>query len=363
MTQHFDTVIVGAGLAGLHLASLLCDAGQSVLLLEARDRIGGRILSIDGVDLGPAWFWPGQPRIAARIAHHGLSVFDQYASGTLSFEQADGQVTRNMGFSSMQGSLRLNGGFTKLIEAEAATLPDSMIHLNAPVTAISHSASQVQITYTTAGQSHTVLTDNVALAAPPRIIAETIQFNPPLTAQADHALRNIPTWMAGQAKVTAIYDTAFWRDAGLSGDAMSRRGPLVEMHDASTENGTPYALFGFVGVPPQARTDRNRLKEACLTQLANIFGPAAAKPRAFHIQDWALETHTAAPADQMPPHVHPEYGMPRPLRNLWDGRLVWSSTEVASQFGGYLEGALEAAYSAAQHIRASHHNGHQNRTA
>jgi monoamine oxidase len=58
--------IIGAGLAGLNAARLLHRAGVDFHLFEARDRVGGRILTVDelgaladdGFDLGPSWFWP-----------------------------------------------------------------------------------------------------------------------------------------------------------------------------------------------------------------------------------------------------------------------------------------------------------------
>ena len=62
-----DILIVGGGLAGLSLASQLQRSGIDYHLMEARDRFGGRIMAHphNGAvfDLGPAWFWPGQPRI------------------------------------------------------------------------------------------------------------------------------------------------------------------------------------------------------------------------------------------------------------------------------------------------------------
>ncbi|MFK4762102.1 flavin monoamine oxidase family protein [Microbacterium sp. ZW T5_45] len=57
--ESFDTIIVGAGVSGLVAARLLKDAGQSVVVLEARDRIGGRVVTdrSDGrtTDLGASW--------------------------------------------------------------------------------------------------------------------------------------------------------------------------------------------------------------------------------------------------------------------------------------------------------------------
>ena len=180
------------------------------------------------------------------------------------------------------------------------------------------------------------------LAMPPRVAAG-LSFAPALPAQASEAIANVPTWMAGQAKAVAVYDRPFWRAAGLSGDAMSRRGPMAEIHDASPVEGGPYALFGFIGVPPAARTDTERLKQAVQEQLVRLFGDEAAQPRALFIKDWAFDPLTATEADAAPQYSHPAYGLPAAMRGLWDGRLIFAGTEVALGYGGYIEGALEAA--------------------
>ena len=353
MSDQNDTIVIGAGLAGISLARQLHAAGQSVQLLESRDRLGGRIHTIDGFDMGPAWFWPGQPRMADRAQMHGLRVFEQFSKGAVIFEQSDGQVMRDMGFASMRGSLRLSGGLATLVQAEAAVLPSEIVHLSAPVKSITRDGSTVRVVYTRAGQDHTVCANRAVLAMPPRVAERAIRFEPELPESTRQAMQNVPTWMAGQAKIIATYDRAFWRDAGFSGDAMSRRGPLVEIHDASPSQGGPFALFGFVGIPVSAREDAASLKKACVTQLANIFGPAASSPQSVHLKDWAVDPYTATPADHAPVHAHPEYGLPYPMRDLWDTRLIFAGTEVATQFGGYLEGALEAADTAAHQILQS----------
>lgn len=56
-----------------------------------------------------------------------------------------------------------------------------------------------------------------------------------------------------EAKFIAVYDTVFLRNAGLSGTAMSQRGPLLEIQDASNEYKQTPALFGFVGTASSYR--------------------------------------------------------------------------------------------------------------
>ncbi|MFT7578928.1 MAG: monoamine oxidase, partial [Myxococcota bacterium] len=69
----------------------------------------------------------------------------------------------------------------------------------------------------------------------------------------------------------------------------------------------------------------------------------AGNPLRLVVKDWALEPETATELDQTPPRGHPAYGLPPRLQNLCDGKLLLGSTEVGTQHGGFLEGALEAA--------------------
>ena len=157
-------------------------------------------------------------------------------------------------------------------------------------------------------------------------------------------LKAIPTWMAGHAKVIAIYDQPFWRNEGFSGDGISHRGPLVEIHDASPEPSTTGALFGFVGVPANMRRKLGPdLARLGIEQLTDMFGTDASEPNDVLVCDWANEPLTATVADEKGPDHHPAYGLPLPLTNMWDGTLLLGSTEIAPVHGGFLEGALEAA--------------------
>lgn len=336
-------LIVGGGLSGLALADRLQALNQDYLLVDARSRFGGRILTErhgDGYfDMGPAWFWPGKPRIAALTERLELEKFDQYADGILTYEDERGRVERERGFASMQGSWRLKGGLGALIDRLAVRLPADRMRLNAIVVSIVKTDDGISATF---GDGSTYDATHVVLALPPRVAAE-ITFTPALPDQATRAMQNIATWMAGQSKAVAVYDNAFWRHSGLSGDAMSRHGPLIEVHDASTFDDGAAALFGFIGVPPEGRRDAEKLRQLILEQLGRLFGTQAAHPRQLLIKDWAFDPFTATSADLTPLFAHPTYGLPEILSHLWEGRIQLSGTEVAPQYGGYVEGALEAA--------------------
>jgi monoamine oxidase len=317
-----DLCIIGAGLSGLALAAKLQAECRDVIVLEARDRSGGRVLSQGGYDLGPSWIWPHNHRMLALIESLGLTTFAQYASGRLVFEDAVGRVRQDLEFATMGGALRVEGGLARVTDALASGLGDRL-RLACRVLRVLEEEGGVSVLMA----EGRLRARQVILALPPRLMTGL-----------GVAVPDAPTWMAGHAKLVATYPTAFWRAAGLNGDAISHRGPLAEIHDASPVGAKVGALFGFAQVGAARHPG---FRDAAIAQLVGLFGQHAATPDDLFIKDWSIDPDTATVADQASPSDHPTYNALPPTR-----RLIFAGTETSYDNGGFLEGALAAAEAA-----------------
>jgi monoamine oxidase len=99
--ERVDVVVVGGGMAGLSAARDLLAANVSVLVLEARNRVGGRLLNHtlgngSVVELGGQWVGPTQDRVLALAEELGLGLFPTYVEGE-HFLAMDGSVKRYVG--------------------------------------------------------------------------------------------------------------------------------------------------------------------------------------------------------------------------------------------------------------------------
>jgi monoamine oxidase len=93
----YDVAVVGAGLAGLSAATAVRAAGRSVVVVEARRRVGGRnfdhpLAPGKVAELGGEWAGPGQDKVLGLAKELGVAIFDTYSDGNSVYYNAQGQL-------------------------------------------------------------------------------------------------------------------------------------------------------------------------------------------------------------------------------------------------------------------------------
>ncbi|CAM3710314.1 NAD(P)/FAD-dependent oxidoreductase [Polaromonas hydrogenivorans] len=352
----FDVAIVGAGLCGLALARVLAARGLDVQVIEARDRLGGRVQTRhcdttgQALDLGPAWFWSEtEPRITALLGELRLASQPQADPGdALWLTDPNREPERRIEAGGVHANARrIEGGAARLVQALAAGLPQGSLHLGVAVRALRDRGAFIELLPAT---GHPLRARQVVLALPPRLVHERLQFDPELPAAVAEALADTPTWMAAQAKAVTTFSQPFWRTAGHSGNAFVRHAQAVlgEVFDAS--EGSAGALGGFIALNAAQRENfRRGLPMLIDSQLAQLYGPEAQHGQQF-VQDWAEEPWTCSAADRAsppePPQANPLLRQPQ-----WAGRVFFGGSETAAHGAGHMEGALESADRIAHALR------------
>ena len=443
--REVDVAIVGAGLAGLVAARRLAGEGRSTVVLEARDRVGGRTLNLpleggESVEIGGQWVGPTQDRVLALAGELGVETFPTHNVGRnllelggkrkryrgtiprisplvlLDIDRArrrfdrlsrsvpaeapwsapdaerldamtlGGWLERNIrtrrardlfeiacgtvwGMPSNQMSLlwaltcaSSAGGFDAMIDTEGGAQQDRLVGgsqvlselmadelgetvvLSAPVGEIRQDGSGVELDSTGTG-----VRARRAIVAMPPDLTTAIRFEPTLSGRRDQLVRRMAS--GALTKCTAVYEQPFWREQGLTGEAVSDGGPLSTTFDNSPPDGSPGVLVGFIAGPAaveHARLPASERRRRALECLARLFGDDAGHPSSYFEQAWAEEKWSGGgPVSSPSPGTLSVYG--EELRRP-SGRVHWAGAETATVWCGYMEGAVRSGERAAGEV-------------
>lgn len=445
-----DVVIVGAGLSGMIAARTLLAAGLHPVVLEADERVGGRILTEEAlpgvpVEVGAQWIGDTHHRMFALAAELGVETYPQYDEGQTSYELGGTGVLREQDFhdrfadelAALEKVLRhldelaaevpveapwqapralewdaITAGYwydtqglspvartlleictvgilavptaevsflhllftiqtcgvtselfaeseggaqttrfvggTGEIPKRLAALLSEHIMLKSPVQLIEHSASGVTVTCR-GGQ---VVRGRRVIVAISPTLAGRIMYDPPLPGVRDQLTQRMPNGSA--MKAFFVYSEPFWRADGFNGQLISDIGPARMSNDTCIPGDDHGVILLFLE-GDQARTygvlPQEQRRELLTAELVRHYGSAAAHPEAYVDGEWSDRQWTRGCYNaNHGPHVWTTYGsaLSAPI-----GVIHWASTDTATHWSAYMEGAVDAGERAAQEAIAA----------
>ena len=333
-------IIIGAGLSGLLTAFRLKKEGVPFKILEARNRIGGRINTVLGsnntpVEMGATWFQNHHQNLIALLKELGLNGYEQFMDETVLFQQQANSPIQLMEIGKQAPSYRIAGGTSNLINALFQTLSDDEVLLNQTVTKIIFKEDSVQV-----HADEIFAANQVVLAIPPKLWANKILFEPNLPSELMNVAHQTHTWMEDSIKVALTFKEPFWQDDHQSGAFFSNAGPITEFYDHCNIERTKFALCGFINSAFKNFTHEER-KNLVINQLKSVFGQKIESFLDYEEGVWSEEQYTFAQSEYA---VFPHQNNGNPIFNqtLFNNRLFISSSEVSAESPGYMEGAVYA---------------------
>ncbi|EGV97091.1 Amine oxidase [flavin-containing] A, partial [Cricetulus griseus] len=355
---------------GLAAAKLLSEYKINVLVLEARDRVGGRTYTVRNehvswVDVGGAYVGPTQNRILRLSKELGIETYKvnvnerlvQYVKGkTYPFRGAFPPVWNPLAYLDYNNLWRTMdemgkeerkfvGGAGQVSEQMMDLLGDK-VKLNSPVTYIDQTDDNIIVETL----NHEHYECKYVISAIPPILAAKIHFKPELPPERNQLIQRLP--MGSVIKCMVYYKEAFWKKKDYCGCMIieDEEAPISITLDDTKPDGSLPAIMGFIlarKADRLAKLHKEIRKRKICELYAKVLGSQEALyPVHYEEKNWCEEQYSGGCyTAYFPPGIMTQYG--RVIRQPV-GRIYFAGTETATQWSGYMEGAVQAGERAAR---------------
>uniref|UniRef100_H3D1Y3 Amine oxidase n=1 Tax=Tetraodon nigroviridis TaxID=99883 RepID=H3D1Y3_TETNG len=447
----YDVIVVGGGISGLSTAKLLKANGLNPVVLEARNRVGGRTYTVQNkqtkwVDLGGAYVGPTQNRILRLANEYGIKTYKvnekerlvHYIHGKsypfsgsfppmwnpivfLDFNnlfrtldkmgreipcEAPWKAPRAEEWDKMSmqqllnkvcwtsavrrfatlfvnvnvtsephevsalwflwyvkqcgGTMRIfsttNGGQERKFEGGSSQISECMarelgerVKLESPVCSIDQTGHLVLVKTL---DNRTYSAKYVVVATPPGLNLK-MHFNPELPPLRNQLIHRVP--MGSVIKCMVYYKENFWRKRGFCGSMVIEEegAPIGLTLDDTKPDGSVPAIMGFI-LARQCRKLCELPKEERLRRICEIYSRVLGTQEALHPvhyeeKNWCEEEYSGGCyTAYFPPGILTQFG--RWVLRQPFGKLYFAGTETATEWSGYMEGAVQAGERAAREV-------------
>ncbi|KAG8136449.1 hypothetical protein E2320_005029, partial [Naja naja] len=401
------------GITCLSAAKLLYDSGLDVVVLEARDRVGGRTYTVRNkhvkyVDLGGAYVGPTQNRVLRLSKELGLETYkvnevehlidhvnipneapwkaphaeewDKITMEQLLNKVCWTNAAKRLGtlfvnvdvtsephevsalwflwyVKQCGGTTRIfsttNGGQERKFIGGSGQISEKImeylgkrVKLEKPVTYIDQTGGNIIVETL----DHEKYEAQYVISAIPPGLSLKIHFNPPLPSMRNQMINRIP--MGSVIKCIVYYKDTFWKKKDYCGSMIieDEGAPIGLALDDTKPDGSFPAIIGFI-LARKCRRLINLTKEERKTQICELYAKVLGTQEALHPvhyeeKNWCEEQYSGGCyTAYFPPGIMTQYG--RILREPV-GRIFFAGTETASEWSGYMEGAVQAGERAAR---------------